>query len=213
MQKRHKTSTEVAHFYAATWTHFTLRLTDDFCAARTEGFNRDFAGKLICSKRPVDSALGITIAGFSKQFQHLKPILHAFDPSPGFIGKAIKVSQKAQDKALWAEHWVNEMWGTDNPEGFWLNLNLAAKIIDARCEYDRSIYRTENKWRSFASLFTRGRKNRIKKLRKERAKTLYGSENPKDIFYPAIRFDPQKSNNTNGFVRWFSFWIPKSADL
>ncbi len=28
MQKRHKTSTEVAHFYAATWTHFTLRLTD-----------------------------------------------------------------------------------------------------------------------------------------------------------------------------------------
>ncbi len=27
MQKRHKTSTEVAHFYAATWTHFTLRLT------------------------------------------------------------------------------------------------------------------------------------------------------------------------------------------
>ncbi len=29
MQKRHKTSTEVAHFYAATWTHFTLRLTPD----------------------------------------------------------------------------------------------------------------------------------------------------------------------------------------
>ena len=86
-----------------------------------EDFIRDLAGKLIRSERSVDIALGITIAGFSKQIPHFKPILDAFDPSPGFIGKAIKAAGKAQDKALWADHWVNRMWSADNPEGFWLN--------------------------------------------------------------------------------------------
>ena len=146
-------------------------------------FIRDFAGELMRSARPVDIALGVTIAGFSKQFPHFKPVLGTFDPSSvGFIGKAIKAARMAQDKALWTEHWVNEMWNAESPECFWLNFNLAAKIIDARCEYGGSIYKKENNWHSFASLFTNARKERIRKWQKERAKTLYGSQKPNELF-------------------------------
>jgi len=141
------------------------------------------------SERPVDNALGITIAGFSKQFQHFKPILSTFDPSVGFIGKAIKAARKAQDKALWAEQWSNEMWNADSPESYWLNLNLTAKINDARCEFKGNIYQTENNWRSFASLFRRARKDRINKWQKERAKTLYGTEKPNELFLSPFQFD------------------------
>ncbi len=42
-----KTSTEVAHFYAATWTHFTLRLTSGFFILYSwmfaHNFKRDMA--------------------------------------------------------------------------------------------------------------------------------------------------------------------------
>ena len=147
-----------------------------------KNFILDFAGELMRSARPVDIALGVTIAGFSKQFSHFKPVLGAFDPSVGFIGRATKAARKVQDKALWTEHWVNKMWRAESPEGFWLNFNLAAKIIDARCEYGGSIYKKENNWHSFASLFTHARKERIKKWQKERAKTLYGSQKPNELF-------------------------------
>lgn len=147
-----------------------------------KNFIRGFAGELMRSARPVDIALGVTIAGFSRQFSHFEPVLGDFDPSVGFIGRAIKAARKAQDKAHWTEHWVNKMWSAENPEGFWLNFNLAAKIIDARCEYGGSIYKKENNWHSFASLFTHARKDRIRKWQKERAKTLYGSQKPNELF-------------------------------
>ena len=147
-----------------------------------KNFIRGFAGELMRSARPVDIALGVTIAGFSRQFSYFEPVLGDFDPSVGFIGRAIKAARKAQDKAHWTEHWVNKMWSAENPEGFWLNFNLAVKIIDARCEYGGSIYKKENNWHSFASLFTHARKERIRKWQKERAKTLYGSQKPNELF-------------------------------
>ncbi|WP_162894108.1 hypothetical protein [Phaeobacter sp. LSS9] len=143
-----------------------------------DAFIREYADRLLSSERPIDKVLAITIAGFSKQFRHFQPILNSTEPSAGFVGCAAKAAQIAHEKALWAQHWVDQMWTAESPEHFWLNLNLAAKIMDARLDYDSSIYRPENKWSVYASMFTRARKDRIKKWMRARAKTLYGNDKP-----------------------------------
>ncbi len=52
MQKRHKTSTEVAHFYAATWTHFTLRLTPAYHFEHADICDRAALDRIITTHTP-----------------------------------------------------------------------------------------------------------------------------------------------------------------
>lgn len=142
----------------------------------------DHANELFASERPIDVALGATIAGFSKQIDAFKPMLDSQDTGVGFLSEAAKAGKKAQERVAWSEHWIKKMWSAEAPEDFWLNQNLVAKIIDARSEYSHEIYRSQNQWSSFSTIFTRSRRDRIKKWQKERAKTLYGSETPDEIF-------------------------------
>ncbi|WP_299416195.1 hypothetical protein [uncultured Sulfitobacter sp.] len=144
----------------------------------------DLANELASSERPVDNALGITIAGFSSQFDHFEKILDHLDPSTGFVGRAMKAAKHAHVRARWAEHWIKEMWSARTPDDFWLNLTLASKVVDARSDYDEKIYHVDNRWHAFASLFTGARKDRIKKWGTKRAKTLYGNDTPNQVFLP-----------------------------
>ena len=141
-------------------------------------FIRDYTARLLTSSRPVDRALAITIAGFSQQLEFSGSILINLETSTGFVGSAVKAAKVAHEKAVWSMHWVDRMWKAESPESFWLNLNLAAKIMDARLDYDSRIYRQENKWHGFASMFTEARKSRVKKWNCVRAKTLYGNNKP-----------------------------------
>ncbi|SMR82679.1 hypothetical protein SAMN04488030_3040 [Aliiroseovarius halocynthiae] len=145
-------------------------------------FVRDYASELTSSERPIDKALAITIAGFSMQYKHFQPLLNEIEPTAGFIGAASKAARIAHEKALWAQHWVDQMWAAQTPEQFWIKLVLAAKIMDARLDYDAGIYQCANKWGKFASMFTRERKDRIKKWKRHREKKLYGSDRPAPVF-------------------------------
>ena len=143
-----------------------------------QGFIRDYTEWLLTSNRPVDRALAITIAGFSGQLEFFGSILNDLETSTGFVGSAVQAAKVAHEKALWSLHWVDRMWKAESPADFWLNMNLANKIMDARLDYDSSIYRRENKWHGFASILTESRKDRVKKWNRVRAKTLYGNHRP-----------------------------------
>lgn len=154
-----------------------------------KNFIIDLANELASSERPVDNALGVSIAGFSSQYDQFEKVLDDLDPSTGFVGRAMKAAKHAHERARWAEHWINEMWSARTPEDFWLSLTLASKVVDARSDYDKKIYQADHKWHAFASLFTRARKDRLKKWGTKRAKTLYGNDTPKPIFCQSSRTD------------------------
>jgi hypothetical protein len=139
---------------------------------------------LLASNRPVDRSLGITIAGFSNQLEKMAEHVVGLVDSPSYFGDSSLVALRAHQRAIWSKHWVELMWNAKTPEEFWINFNLAVKIIDARESYTNGIFRDENHWKKFATIFTTARKKRMGVWSKERAKTLFGVEKPEPCFAP-----------------------------
>jgi hypothetical protein len=139
---------------------------------------------LMSSGRAIDRSCALTIAGFSHQFNDMRELIVEFSDSPSFCGDSALSALRAHDRAVWSKHWVRMMWEADNAEAFWLNLNLAGKIIDGRESYTREIFDAQNPWRHFATIFTAARKKRMEVWGKERAKKLFGMEKPEDCFLP-----------------------------
>jgi hypothetical protein len=137
-----------------------------------EEFVRDYATELSASERPIDRALAVIIAGFSIQYEYFQPYLNAVEPTAGLVGTASKAARAAHEKALWAQLWIDQMWAAETPEQFWTKLTLAAKIVDARHEYASNIYQSANRWAQFASIFTRERTDRIKKMERPKREEI-----------------------------------------
>lgn len=164
-------------------------LASEVLAAERYGaaeYIREKVDELLASDRPIDRSYGIIIAGFSNQLSEMKPLIKKFSDSPGFFGDGARAALHAHERAVWSEHWVSAMWAAKTAEDFWINLNLAGKIIDARSSYTRDIFQDRQFWKSFATTFTNVRSKRIDIWKKERAKKLLGMEKPETCFRPYL---------------------------
>ncbi len=180
-------SVEMQQFWKKRFTSACsdLDLAIEVLAAEKYGasnFIEKYVKELTDSTFIIDKALAITIAGFSKQYNIMKPLITTNLGKKNYLGEVAKSAMEAHERAVWSNHWTNKMWSANNNEDFWLNMNLLTKICDARVEVNPIESAMQNDWDHLISIFATERKKRIEKWKKKREKTLYGLKKPNHIF-------------------------------
>ncbi|NQU63127.1 MAG: hypothetical protein HQ517_02425 [SAR324 cluster bacterium] len=132
---------------------------------------------------PAEISRGIMVAGFSNQSEFNDEVLKKYENSAGLIGSAYKAAKYAYERNVWAQHWFQLIYQTDENTAFWRYAALFLKIVDGRF----SVWRLSHSHKGgsiklFGSTLDGGIKNRIAKWKNHRIKKLFGSDAPDLIF-------------------------------
>lgn len=127
----------------------------------------------------LNQAYAVTVAGFSENSKQLLGVIEKHLNDHGITGDAAKDAKAAHDLSQWAEMWVEKMCVADSPKRFWSNLIVAKTCMDARTAPDCVL---GTKWKCYAPLFRKIRKEALEKQSKNRKKKLLGQDAPDPIF-------------------------------
>ncbi|MET1254605.1 hypothetical protein [Aliikangiella maris] len=141
-----------------------------------------YAENLLDRERPIDKARALLILGFGDVSAKADSILARYSDSKGLIGAAFSTAKYAYERNVWSRHWYKIMCETESPEEFWRCGILLTKIVDGRFEiWANSFDKKGGPVISFSSCFESKLKNRIKRWKGKREKTLLGSKVPGDV--------------------------------
>lgn len=135
--------------------------------------------QLVSSYSSLDRAYGISIAGYSTQFDAFADMISQHIGNAGVSGQAADHAWSEYENAKWARHWVDRMWSAETPEEFWRCLMIAKTSVDARVSHSTP---ENSRWVLYKPVFERARKSANKERNKERAKRLIGQETPEPVF-------------------------------
>ena len=136
-----------------------------------------YVEELAASNLPVAQARALTIAGFRQPNDSSRRILDE-NWGDGFLGHAAAVAKECYQRAIWAQHWLEEAAKAKDPLEFWRFATLAKAVVDIRFVLlFRRQPSTELLRRYGADLHERLR-TAAKERSKKRRDTLFGIKAP-----------------------------------
>jgi len=147
-----------------------------------DGFVEDLLG----SASAGEVARGLTIAGFRRE----RPsAIQAFgrDWGKGFLGGVAQAASIAYDRARWAQHWLAELAAATDGPRFWRVAELAIRVADARALLVQRDIRDGEFVRAYSGEVSARLEQAAKKVRDDRAKTLFGLQRPPHDLVDALR--------------------------
>jgi hypothetical protein len=147
-----------------------------------DGFVEDLVG----SASAGEVARGLAIAGFRLE----RPgAIQAFgrDWGKGFLGGVAQAARVAYDRARWAHHWLAELAAATDGPRFWRVAELAIRVADARALLVQRDIRDGDLVRAYGGEVSARLGQAAKKVREDRAKTLFGLQRPPHDLVDALR--------------------------
>ena len=141
------------------------------------------AKAMINEPAPAAQARGLALIGFGPNEPESVELLGRFTSSKGFAAEAARKAHAALLRHQWAEHWLEKMLATNDPEVFWRHSVLFLKLVDIRFElFPAERLRESAMWRAFGQSLDASIERRMKSRQDKRQRTLCGSRTPSEAY-------------------------------
>lgn len=147
-----------------------------------------YVDQLLATEHPGDLARAVTLAGFCDVNPVSRRVFDDRRLEKGFLSQAAASARAAYERNTWARHWYTEGCAATDSVQLWRNFTLMVRAADERFVlwYKPANDISEMSPKPFAAFALDDLKERGKKKRTDREKTLFGLKEPSDEILACI---------------------------